>query len=74
MVDSGVSSADRVSVIIVTWNSGKVLENCLDSVAKVYGTRLEIVVVDNGNSREIPMQSMCQVRRMSGLRAAITSG
>jgi len=52
MADSGVSSAERVSVIIVTWNSGQLLKNCLDSVAKVYGTRLEIIVVDNGNLRE----------------------
>lgn len=52
MSESGVSAADRVSVIVVTWNSGQVLRNCLDSVAKVYGTRLEVIVVDNGNSRE----------------------
>ena len=41
---------DKISVIIVTWNGDDILKNCLDSVQRVYGTRLEIVVVDNADS------------------------
>jgi len=43
---------ERVSVVIVTWNSVRVLVNCLESLRKVYGDVLEIIVVDNGDSRE----------------------
>lgn len=45
-------TAERVSVIIVTWNSCALLKNCLDSLFRVYGRHLEIVVVDNGDSRD----------------------
>jgi len=38
---------DQLSIIIVTWNGDDLLRNCLDSVAGVYGTAPEIVVVDN---------------------------
>jgi len=49
---SAFDAADRISAIIVTWNSQPMLKNCLESVRKVYGEHLEIVVVDNGDSRE----------------------
>ena len=39
----------RISVIIVTWNGDPLLEACLESLHRVYGTELEIVVVDNAN-------------------------
>jgi len=39
----------NLSIIIVTWNGDELLKNCLNSVAKVYGTEPEIVVVDNAN-------------------------
>lgn len=40
---------DNLSVLIVTWNGDDLLKNCLDSVSRVYGDSLEIVVVDNAN-------------------------
>ena len=38
---------DNLSVIIVTWHGDGLLKNCLDSIRKVFGDRLETVVVDN---------------------------
>jgi len=40
----------KISVIILTWNSGKVLAQCLDSLAKQTIKDFEIVIVDNGSS------------------------
>ena len=37
----------RLSIIIVTWRGDAILKNCLDSMSRVYGSRPEIVVVDN---------------------------
>ena len=38
---------DSLSILIVTWNGDELLANCLDSVARVYSTHPEIIVVDN---------------------------
>ncbi len=40
---------ETVSIIIVTWKGDGLLRDCLDSLARVYGTRPEIIVVDNAN-------------------------
>ena len=40
----------NLSVVIVTWNGDDILKNCLDSLVGVYGSSLEIVVVDNADS------------------------
>jgi GT2 family glycosyltransferase len=40
----------NISVVIVTWNGDDILRNCLDSLVRVYGSSLEIVVVDNADS------------------------
>jgi GT2 family glycosyltransferase len=40
----------NISVVIVTWNGDDILKNCLDSLVRVYGSSLEIVVVDNADS------------------------
>jgi len=40
----------KVSVIIPTWNSGKVLSQCLDSLAKQTIKDFEIILIDNGSS------------------------
>lgn len=40
---------ETVSIIIVTWKGDGLLQTCLDSLACVYGTRPESVVVDNAN-------------------------
>lgn len=50
MTGGGSDPADILSVIIVTWNGDDILKDCLDSVQRVYGTKLEIVVVDNADS------------------------
>ena len=38
---------DDLSIIIVTWNGDGILLDCLDSLRQVYGTRPEVIVVDN---------------------------
>ena len=42
----------RVSVVVVTYFGGEILRGCLDSLSRVYGAELEIVVVDNANKGE----------------------
>ena len=37
------------SVVVVTWKGDDLLADCLDSLARVYGTGPEVVVVDNAN-------------------------
>lgn len=47
-----VAAAPDVTVIIVNWNAGRLLGECLDSVKEAergFDRRLEIVVVDNGS-------------------------
>jgi len=48
--NKSIDSVKDLSVVIVTWNGDELLRNCLESVRKVYGTMLEIVVVDNAAS------------------------
>ena len=43
-----LSSYLNLSVIIVTWRGDELLRECLDSINRIYGTSVEIVVVDNG--------------------------
>ncbi len=50
MLNAGSDSTELLSVIIVTYNGDGILKDCLDSVQRVYGTKLEIVVVDNADS------------------------
>ena len=40
---------DRLSIVIVTWQGDDLLRTCLDSLARIYDTAPEIVVVDNAN-------------------------
>ena len=40
----------KISIIISTWNSGKVLPQCLDSLAKQTFKDFEVIIVDNGSS------------------------
>ena len=45
-----MSSNDRVSVTIVTYNSGRFIKRCLESVlAQRYANR-EIIVIDNAST------------------------
>lgn len=37
-----------VSILIVTWRGDELLRGCLDSIGRIYGAGVEIVVVDNG--------------------------
>jgi GT2 family glycosyltransferase len=43
-------TAPDVTVCIVNWNGREVLRDCLRSLARPQGVRLEVVVVDNGSS------------------------
>lgn len=44
-------TASRVSVVIVTWNSGDVLRACVESLlAQSLASRLEVIVVDNAST------------------------
>lgn len=46
---SGADQID-VSVVIVTWNSGPVIDGCLDSLEAETGLKLQIIVVDNASA------------------------
>ena len=41
---------DRLSIIIVTYNSGEILRQCLNSLRHSCGVLPEIIVVDNANN------------------------
>ena len=45
-----VPTPGRVSVVIVSWNSGRFLPGCLDSLSKQTLPPYEVVVVDNGST------------------------
>lgn len=48
-----------VSVIIVNWNGGEILKDCLDSLSKIRGINWELVLVDNGStdqSEKLPLK------------------
>ena len=40
---------ERLSILIVTWKGDDLLRVCLSSLARVYGSRPEVVVVDNAD-------------------------
>jgi len=42
--------APKISVVILNWNGGKYLKECLDSVLKTDYHNLEVVVVDNAST------------------------
>lgn len=41
---------DKISFVILTWNSEKVISACLDSIAEISEQEKEIVLIDNGSS------------------------
>ena len=47
-VDMG-QRIERLSILIVTWKGDDLLRVCLSSLARVYGSRPEVVVVDNAD-------------------------
>ncbi len=50
-INSRIDIITRLSVVIVTWNGDDLLNKCLSSLCKVYGDVIEIVVVDNADSK-----------------------
>ena len=42
-----MNESPLVSVVVLNYNAGKLLENCIDSLKKSSHTNLEIIVVDN---------------------------
>ncbi|MDD4938301.1 MAG: glycosyltransferase family 2 protein [Candidatus Shapirobacteria bacterium] len=44
-----MENIDRISIIIVTWNTAKITKECVDTINK-FIPRQEIIVVDNGSS------------------------
>lgn len=40
----------KVSIIVLNWNGKKFLKNCLDSLAKLTYSQVEIIVVDNSST------------------------
>jgi GT2 family glycosyltransferase len=46
--------APRVSVTIVTWNSARYIERCLQTLAQQHSRDLEVIVVDNGSTDGTP--------------------
>ena len=49
-MSAGGTSHDRVSVIVVAWNSARFLRDCLESVKAQTHPEVEILVVDNGST------------------------
>lgn len=43
---------EKISFIILTWNSGNVIAPCLESIASIKNTEYEIITVDNGSTDE----------------------
>ena len=41
---------NKISFIILTWNSEKVITACLESIADIHNQEVEIIVVDNGST------------------------
>ena len=39
-----------VSIIIATYNAGKVLENCLNSIIPQLNEKIELIIIDGGSS------------------------
>ena len=45
-----MASNDRVSVTIVTYNSGRFIKRCLESVLEQKYANLEVIVIDNAST------------------------
>lgn len=69
-INSRIDSVRELSVVIVTWNGDDLLERCLSSLVEVYGDRLEIVVVDNADSKS----TRCLVGSFPGVLYAESPG
>ncbi len=41
---------EKISFVILTWNSGKVIRPCLDSIAQLETSDHEVILVDNGST------------------------
>lgn len=41
---------ESLGFVILTWNSEKVIENCLNSISGLSGYNIHVIVVDNGSS------------------------
>ncbi len=51
--DTSRDSSPDISVVIVTYNSGREVLSCLDSLSASTGPRLEVLVVDNNSTDEM---------------------
>lgn len=40
----------QISIIIATWNAGKTLKTCLDSIVPQLNNKVELIVIDGGSS------------------------
>jgi len=69
----GDNRENLVSAIVVNWNRRDLLRNCLESLRRQRGIRLEIIVVDNGSTdgslemmeREFPATAELPVKRIA---------
>ena len=43
-----------LSILLLTYNHGRYLEGCLDSIQKYVADPFDVILVDNGSSEEIP--------------------
>ena len=41
---------DKISFVILTWNSEKVIAYCLESLSGLHEQDIEIILVDNGST------------------------
>ena len=41
---------DKIAFVILTWNSGKVIKDCLESILGIQEQEYEIIIVDNGSA------------------------
>ncbi len=78
-----MKSAVDVSIVIVNWNTERVLRDCLQSIYRqTTGLRSEVVVVDNASSdgsvsmikREFPQVTIVENGRNRGFAAATNQG
>jgi N-acetylglucosaminyl-diphospho-decaprenol L-rhamnosyltransferase len=83
-VHNDIDTRARIAVVIVTYNSGEVLEGCLRSLIDQQGVDLTAVVVADNDSRddcvaiaesitELPMRTV-QLGRNAGYAAALNAG
>jgi len=45
-----IREVDTVSILIVNWNGGRMLADCLESVSRQTWPNVEVIVVDNGST------------------------